>query len=256
MNTDNPMFRLDGKVALVTGAATGLGAGIAVTLARQGADVAVSGRSGAALAETEEEARRWGGRVLAVEMDVRDREQQERAVATVLGEFGRVDVLVNNAGINRPLPGLEVTEENWDDHYATNVKGGFFLAQRLAPQMMERGWGRVIWVSSQSGLVAIPGQPVYCSTKGAVVQLVRTLGVEWAKSGITVNSVAPTFVETNLTRKRLQNPEFLAFVLGKIPKGELATVQDVAAAVAFLASEEAGMINGHNLPVDGGWTVW
>ncbi len=256
MSASRPMFRLDGKVALVTGASTGLGAGIAVALAQQGADVAISGRSLAALADTEAEAALWGGRVFSVEIDVRDREQRDQGAAAVLEHFGRVDILVNNAGINRPLPGLEVTEENWDDHYATNVKGGFFLAQRLAPQMMERGWGRIIWVSSQSGLVAIPGQPVYCSTKGAVVQLVRTLGVEWARSGITVNSVAPTFVETNLTRTRLQNPEFLSFVLGKIPKGELATVEEVAAAVVFLASEEAAMVNGHNLPVDGGWTAW
>lgn len=256
MSANRPMFRLDGKVALVTGASTGLGAGIAVALAQQGADVAISGRSLPGLAETEAQAARWGGRVFPVEIDVRDREQREQGTAAVLEHFGRVDILVNNAGINRPLPGLEVTEENWDDHYATNVKGGFFLAHSLAPQMMERGWGRIIWISSQSGLVAIPGQPVYCSTKGAVVQLVRTLGVEWAKSGITVNSVAPTFVETNLTRKRLQNPEFLAFVLGKIPRGELATVEEVAAAVVFLASEEAAMVNGHNLPVDGGWTVW
>jgi len=256
MTDDRPLFRLDGKVAMVTGAATGLGAGIAVMLARQGADVAVSGRSAAALTETAAAAKRFGGRVLSVEMDVRDRHQRERGVAAALDALGRVDILVNNAGINRPLPALDVTEESWDDTYDTNVKGGFFLAQQLAPGMMERGWGRIIWISSQSGLVAIPGQPVYCSSKGAVVQLVRTLAVEWAKSGITVNSVAPTFVETNLTRTRLQNPEFRAFVLGKIPKGELATVEDVAAAVAFLASEEAGMINGHNLPVDGGWTVW
>ncbi|MEI6387532.1 MAG: SDR family oxidoreductase [Spirochaetota bacterium] len=118
------------------------------------------------------------------------------------------------------------------------------------------GWGRIIFISSQSGLVGIPGQPVYCSTKGAVIQLVRTLGVEWARHGITVNSVAPTFVETNLTCARLQNPDFLTFVLGKIPAGRLALPEEVSAAVAFLASEEAAMVNCATLPVDGGWTAW
>lgn len=118
------------------------------------------------------------------------------------------------------------------------------------------GWGRVIFLSSQSGLVGIPGQPVYCSTKGAVIPLVRTLGVEWARHGITVNSVAPTFVETNLTRERLQQPEFRKFVLNKIPVGKLAGVHHVAAAVAFLASDEAAMVNCHTLCVDGGWTAW
>ena len=143
-----------------------------------------------------------------------------------------------------------------DDHFNTNVRGGFFCAQAVAPKMIERGFGRVVFISSQSGLIGIPGQPVYCASKGAIINLVRTLGVEWAKHGITVNSVAPTFVETNPTRARLQQPDFRAFVLGKIPKGELATPEDIAHAVVYLASDEAGMVNCATLPVDGGWTAW
>jgi NAD(P)-dependent dehydrogenase (short-subunit alcohol dehydrogenase family) len=250
------MFSLAGKVALVTGAATGLGQGIAVTLARQGACVAISDKPEVSLAETEQLLQPFGHERMSFGMDVRHGEQLDHGVAAVLQRFERIDILVNNAGINRPAPGLEVTEENFDDHYNTNIRGGFFLAQRVAPGMIERGWGRIIWISSQSGLVGIPGQPVYCSSKGAIIQAVRTLGVEWARYGITVNSVAPTFVETNMTRKRLQNPEFRSFVLGKIPAGKLAEVIHVAAAVAFLASEEAAMVNAHTLSVDGGWTAW
>lgn len=249
-------FRLDGKVALISGASKGIGAGIAVALARQGAALAIGARSLAGLEETAALLRPYGVRVLCVPLDVREAEQRREAVAAVVREFGRLDILCNNAGINRPTPGLDVSEDNWDDHYDTNVKGGFFLAQLAAPHMIERGWGRIIWTSSQSGLVGIPGQPVYCSTKGAVTQLVRTLGVEWARHGITVNAVAPTFVETDLTRTRLQNPDFISFVLGKIPARRLATIEEVAACVAFLASEEAAMVNCHTLCVDGGWTAW
>ena len=122
--------------------------------------------------------------------------------------------------------------------------------------MMDNHFGRIIFISSQSGLVGVPGQPVYCATKGAIINLVRALGVEWAKYGITVNSIAPTFIETNLTRSRLKKPEFLKFVLNKIPKRELAVPEDVAHAVIYLASDEAGMINCFNLSVDGGWTAW
>ena len=179
-----------------------------------------------------------------------------QGVATAEKQLGAIDILVNNAGINRPAPGLEVTEELWDDHFDTNVRGGFFVAQAAAPGMIARGWGRVVFISSQSGLVGIPGQPVYCSSKGAIIQLVRTLGLEWARHGVTVNAVAPTFVETNLTRKRLGNPEFLKFVLGKIPCGKLATPVQVAAAVVYLASPEAAMVNCDTLRVDGGWTAW
>jgi NAD(P)-dependent dehydrogenase (short-subunit alcohol dehydrogenase family) len=249
-------FSLAGKTAFVTGAATGLGAAISAALARSGADVAISDKPGNSLDKTAASAREVGRRTLCLELDVRNLRQIIQAVEAVHSEFGRIDILVNNAGINRPSPGLEVTEENWDDHFATNVKGGFFLAQAAAKKMFENSHGRIIFIASQSGLVGIPGQPVYCASKGAVVQLVRALGVEWARRGVTVNAVAPTFVETNLTRQRLRNPEFRTFVLGKIPCGELATPEQVAAAVVYLASDEAAMVNCDVLRVDGGWTAW
>ena len=251
------MFQAEGKTALVTGSATGLGRGIALALARQGARVILSDKPEVPLAESSEEIVAATGREPArIPIDVRDPAQIAEGAAAALARFGRVDILVNNAGINRPAAGLEVDLANWEDHYQTTVRGGFLLAQKLAPAMIQNGWGRVIWISSQSGLIAIPGQPVYCSTKGAVIQLVRTLGVEWARHGITVNSVAPTFVETNLTRKRLQQPEFRDYVLRKIPAGRLATVDEIAAAAVFLASNEASMVNCHTLCVDGGWTAW
>jgi len=251
------MFELNGKIALVTGSATGIGQGIALALARQGATVILSDKPEVSLDESAELIQSaTGQQPVRIPLDVRDLEQVKSAATQALAQYGKIDILVNNAGINRPLSGLEVDPANWDDHYQTNVRGGFFLAQALAPAMIQAGFGRVIWVSSQSGLIGIPGQPVYCSSKGAIIQLVRTLGVEWAKHGITVNSVAPTFVETNLTRKRLQNPEFRDFVLGKIPCGKLATVEHIAAAAAFLASDEAAMVNCHTLCVDGGWTAW
>ena len=250
------MFRLDGKVALITGAATGLGAGIAIAFAESGADIAISDKAGVSLIQTFRKAQKHGHRVLDFAMDVRDMNQLNEGIQIVRQEFGQVDILVNNAGINQPAAGLEVTEEIWNKHFDTNVKGGFFLAQKAASMMMEQEWGRIIWLSSQSGVTGIPGQPVYCSTKGAVIQLVRALGLEWAKYGITVNSIAPTFVETNMTRRRLKEKRFRQFVLDKIPCGKLAEVEDVAAAAVFLASEEAKMVNCHTLLVDGGWTAW
>jgi NAD(P)-dependent dehydrogenase (short-subunit alcohol dehydrogenase family) len=249
-------FRLDDRVALVTGAATGLGRAQAVALAAHGAHVAVSDRPGVSTDDTAGGVRAHGVQAWQVDLDVTAVEQVRAAMDDILEHFGRVDIVVNNAGINRPVPGLEVSPELWDEHFAVNVKGGFFVAQAAAPHMIARGWGRIIFISSQSGLVGIPGQPVYCSSKGAIINLVRTLGVEWARHGLTVNAVAPTFVETNLTRKRLQDPEFREYVLRQIPGGKLAQPDDVAAAVVYLASEQAGMVTGTTLSVDGGWTAW
>jgi NAD(P)-dependent dehydrogenase (short-subunit alcohol dehydrogenase family) len=250
------MFRLEGKTALITGAANGIGQAIAVAFARQGADVAVTDKPEVNREQTMALMAPLGRQVIETAIDVRDMDQIRAGIRKVNDAFGRVDILVNNAGINRPTSGLEVTPDNWDDHFNTNVRGGFFMAQAVAPGMIEQKRGRIIFISSQSGLIGIPGQPVYCSSKGAIIQLVRTLGVEWAKYGITVNSIAPTFIETNLTRKRLQNSEFLKFVQGMIPCGKLATVEDIAAAAVYLASEEASMVNATTLSVDGGWTAW
>lgn len=250
------MFRLDGKTALVTGAASGLGQAIAVALAQNGANLVISDKTLESLQETERLLQSTSSLVISLPIDVRELEQISEGVTAAERKFGQVDILVNNAGINRPAPGLEVTSGAWDDHFATNVRGGFFAAKAVAPGMIAAGWGRIIFISSQSGVIGIPGQPVYCATKGAVIQLVRTLGLEWAKHGITVNSIAPTFVETNLTRERLKNQDFRNFVLGKIPAGRLATPEEIGAAAVFLASSEAAMVNCETLMVDGGWTAW
>jgi len=250
------MFDSTGRTALVTGAATGLGAAIAVALAEAGADVAISDRPGVDLGATRDLVAAHGRRVLALDIDVRDQAQIAAGVAAAERGLGPIDILVNNAGINRPTPALDVALDNWEDHFLTNVRGGFLLSQAVARGMMARGWGRIIFISSQSGVIGIPGQAVYCATKGAVIQLVRTLAVEWAKHGLTVNSIAPTFVETDLTRKRLQNQEFRRFVLGKIPAGRLAEARHIAAAAVYLASAEAAMVNGETHLVDGGWTAW
>ncbi len=250
------MFNVAGKHALVTGAATGIGQAIAVRLAKAGCTVAITDKPEVELDETADLCRRAGGAVTTRALDVRDLGQIESATAELLSELGRIDILVNNAGINRPTPTQDVDRDNWDDHFNTNVRGGFFCARALLPTMARNGFGRVIFISSQSGLVGIRGQSVYCATKGALINLARALGVEWAEFGITVNTVAPTFIETNLTRDRLKDPDFRRLVLAKIPKGELAEVDDVACAVVYLASEQAGMVNCATVPVDGGWTAW
>jgi NAD(P)-dependent dehydrogenase (short-subunit alcohol dehydrogenase family) len=250
------MFRLDGKIALVTGGATGIGQAIAVSLAANGADIAVTDRHLKALDETESLVLAYGRRMFKTVIDVRVLQQINDGVSEIERSFGPIDILVNNAGINRPAPAHLATIEEWDDHFDTNVRGGFFLAQAVSVGMRSRKWGRIIFISSQSGLVGIIGQPIYCATKGAVIQLVRSLGLEWAKDNITVNSIAPTFVETNLTRRRLNDPAFLSFVLGKIPKGTLAKPEQIGAAAVYLASEEAAMVNCETHCVDGGWTAW
>jgi NAD(P)-dependent dehydrogenase (short-subunit alcohol dehydrogenase family) len=250
------MFDLTGRTALITGAATGIGQIISKILSKSGVHVAISDKPDAALEETEQLCRPFGTEVLKIAIDVRNIEQIREGFDTAKKKFGRIDILVSNAGINRPAPVTEVDINNWDDHFNTNVRGGFFCAKEAIKDMIKQRFGRIIFISSQSGLIGIPGQSVYCSSKGAIINMVRAMGVEYAKYGITVNSIAPTFIETNLTRKRLQNKEFLDFVIGKIPTGRLATCEDVANAVVYLASEEANMVNCVNFPVDGGWTAW
>lgn len=247
-----PNFGLTGKVALVTGASRGLGAGIADALMEAGATVAGTSRDRASASRVSE---RLG--TPAVGMDVTDVASVREGVERVVSGLGRLDVLVNNAGVNIPQSIFDVDEESWDAVIDTNLKGSFFAAQAVARHMVERGeGGRIINVGSQAGVVGIEERSAYCASKGGTTLLTKVLAIELAPHGITVNTVAPTFIATELTRTTLEDPAWRERVLSRIPLGKIGEVEDVAAAVVYLASPAARMVTGHTLLVDGGWTAW
>jgi NAD(P)-dependent dehydrogenase (short-subunit alcohol dehydrogenase family) len=248
-----PEARLDGKVAVVTGAGGGLGRGIAAALSAAGTEeLVLLGRTTDTLRETAHTIEESGGRASVCPCDVTD----ARRVSEVVGSLERVDVLVNNAGANAPEPFLEVPEENLDRLLALNVKGAFLVAQAAARKMVQRcTGGSIVNVSSQMGHVGAKNRTVYCATKHALEGLTKAIAVELAPHGIRANSVAPTFVETPMTRPFFEDEGFREDVLSRIPLGKLARAEDVAAAVVFLASPAAGMVTGASLLVDGGWTA-
>ncbi|MBI4963144.1 MAG: SDR family oxidoreductase [Desulfomonile tiedjei] len=246
---------LDNKVALITGAAGGIGKAISLAFGAAGARVFLSGTNEEKLKDLSAELRAEGVEAAYKAVDVRAvggcRELVDAAVQTM----GSLDILVNSAGINRPQKSEDVTEENWDAILDINLKATFFLCQAAAKEMMKKGGGKIVNISSQAGLIALPLRAAYCSSKGGVNQLTRTLAVEWAKDNILVNAVAPTFVVTPLTKGMFENKAFLDYVLGSIPLGRMAEPEEIAYATLFLASDLANMITGHILTVDGGWTV-
>lgn len=244
-------FRLDGKTALVTGASRGLGAGIAQALKDAGAEVVGTSRTEESAAEISD---RLG--TLPVAMDVTDTSSVREGVHRAVSELGRLDILVNNAGLNVPQGVFEVDEESWDSVMSTNLKGTFFASQAAARHMVEgEEGGRIINVGSQAGVVGIEERSAYGASKGGVTVLTKVLAIELAEHGITVNTVAPTFVSTELTRSTLEDPEWRDRILSRIPMGRVGEVDDVAAAVVYLASPAAAMVTGHTLLVDGGWTA-
>ncbi len=252
---DDVDFGINGQVALVTGASRGIGRDLAIALATAGATVAAAGRSAAELGDVVEQIRTAGGRAIAVPMDVSDVAAVRAAVARLEDEQGRIDILVNNAGLGFNHDALDVTEDDWDQMMAVNARGLFFVTQAVARGMVERGYGRIVSLSSQAGLVGIRRHAVYSASKGAVNMLTKVLALEWAPFGVTVNAVAPTFVRTPGTADRLDDPAFAAEVLTRVPVGRVGTTADVAAAVRYLASPAAGLVTGTVLVVDGGWTA-
>ena len=247
-----PDFGLEGQVCLVTGAARGIGRAIAIALSEAGADVALGLRDAATATDLAEQLG-----ALPLQMDVTDLEQVEQAVAATREHFGRLDVLVNNAGIGPPeTPAEDVSVEDFDDTVALNLKGTFFTSQAAGRVMIEQGSGRIVNLSSQAGFVALPGEAVYCMTKAAISHLTKCLAVEWGEHGITVNAVAPTFIATPGTEPALEDPAFRADVEERIAAlHRIGTPDDVTGAVVFLASPAASLITGQTLLVDGGWTA-
>ncbi len=251
-----PSFRLDGRRALVTGAGRGLGLACAAALAEAGAEVWLAARSGAEVQAAAAALRERGDRAHALVLDVTDTAAVDAAVAEIDKEHGPFQVLVNNAGTNRPKPFDEVTEDDVNVLLGLNTKAAFFVARAVARGLKAAGLpGSIVQMSSQMGHVGGVHRSIYCATKHALEGMSKALALELGPYGIRVNTVCPTFIDTPMTHDWLATPEFRAQVLGKIALGRVGRVEDVMGAVLFLAGDAAALVTGSALMVDGGWTA-
>jgi NAD(P)-dependent dehydrogenase (short-subunit alcohol dehydrogenase family) len=255
MKDTRSAFTLSGQVALVTASAQGIGKACALSLAQAGADIILGLKHKSTGQALVRQIQKMGREVLPVQMDVTRMDEIHDAVQTGLQHFQRIDILVNNAGIGTPAPAERVTEQDFNDTLAVNLKGTFFTAQAVGKVMIRQRYGRIINISSQAGFVALPTESVYCMTKAAIAHLTKCLALEWARYNITVNAVAPTFIETPGTKKWLDDTAFRASVRKRIPLGRIGKPQEVAEPVVFLASPAASLITGATLMIDGGWTI-
>lgn len=255
MSNDFPQFDLSGNVALVTGAARGLGQAIARALAHAGADIALGLRDLKTGGELAGEIAATGRQVLPVQMDMTHLDQIFQAVDETVARFGRLDILVNNAGLGTEDPAENVREEDFDLTLAVNLKGTFFASQAAGRAMIRQKRGCIVNMSSQAGFVALPTESVYCMTKAAIAHLTKCLAIEWGPYNIRVNAVAPTFIHTPGTEAALANPAFRADVIERVAAlHRIGEPMEVAGAVVFLASPAACLITGQTLLIDGGWT--
>ena len=247
-----PSLRLDGLTAVVSGAGRGLGRGAALSLADAGAEVVLVSRTEPELDSVAEEIVKAGGRASPLVCDVTDTAQ----VREKIEGLERIDILMNNAGSNRPEPFVDVSEENLDFLLELNVKSMFTVAQAAARRMLAGGrGGSMIHMSSQMGHVGSPNRTVYCMTKHAVEGMSKAIAAELAPQNIRSNCIGPTFIETPMTAPMFENPEFREFVMDRILMGRLGKISDVTGAIVFLASPASGLITGASLTIDGGWTA-
>jgi NAD(P)-dependent dehydrogenase (short-subunit alcohol dehydrogenase family) len=249
-------FRLDGKTALVTGGARGLGQTMATALAEAGADVALAGRSlETAAAAAAGIASATGRRAKAFAADVTLQADIDRLVGEVESALGPIDILINNAGVNIRGPITQLTEADWDTVVDTNLKGPFLCARAIGPRMVSRGWGRVINMGSVLGVIALAGRAPYASSKAGIINLTRVLALEWAGTGVTANAICPGAFATEMNRQLLDDPVKYKEFVSRIPMGRWGELDELAGAAVFLASPAASYVTGSALFVDGGWTA-
>jgi NAD(P)-dependent dehydrogenase (short-subunit alcohol dehydrogenase family) len=251
-----PAQRLDGRHAIVTGAGRGIGRAAALALAEVGASLTLFARTGDELDEVAREVRDRGSHADTSVGDVRSPDDVRRLVE-VASAHDNLSICVTAAGLNRPGPTLEQTVDDFDLVLDTNLRGTYLACRAFAGAVVAQGHrAQIVAISSQMGEVGYPGRAAYCASKHAVNGLVRALAVEWAPLGISVNAVAPTFIDTPLTRPMFEDEAFTADVLRRLPIGRIGTPSDVVGAIVFLASAQADLVTGHVLAVDGGWTAW
>ncbi len=248
------MGRLEDKVALITGGSSGIGKGIALGYAREGATVAVTSRQRDRAQAVAGLIEQQGGSALALACDVREHSQVDAAVASVLSAHGRIDILVNNAGNPMVAPSEQLTDEQWRLTIGTHLDGTFYCSRAVAPGMLERGSGCIINMESLLSFTAFPMRLAYAAAKGGMHQITKTLALEWSGRGIRVNGIAPGIVRTELHRSLVEQGKLdPSRMLARTPIGRLAEVEDIVGPAVFLASDEAAYITGHTLVVDGGW---
>ncbi|MBW1780917.1 MAG: glucose 1-dehydrogenase [Deltaproteobacteria bacterium] len=249
------IFDLTGKVAMVTGSTRGLGEVEAMALAKAGADVAVCGRAESDLKRVSGAIKDLGRDSKGFVFEVTSKESVHEGVNKILDHFGRVDILVNNAGTNYRVPILEYPEDKWDLIINTNLKSYYLVAQAVVPQMIERGYGKVINISSIAGGVAVPMLFAYACSKGGVNQMTRMMAYEWAKEGIRVNAIGPTYFETEMVQQIRNDPERMEYIHRRTPMGRWGKLPELEGIVIFLASSASDFITGQVIYIDGGWTA-
>ena len=245
-------LKLNGQIIVVTGASKGIGAGISKDLSKEGATTILCARNLEKLNELKHQIEKGGGIAYVFQLDISSVSEITSVFGKIYDQFGRIDVLINNAGLGNNHAAIDVRESDWDDMMDINLKGLFFCSQQAGKYMMRKAYGRIINMSSQASIVAIKDHAVYCASKGGVNQLTKVLALEWAEKGITVNGISPTFTYTPGTAERLNNPEYLANVINRIPVGKVASIHDISAAIMYLIGPNSSMVTGANLVIDGG----
>lgn len=250
------LFNLSGKKAVVTGASSGLGVQFAKALAQQGADVALLARRVEKMEEVKKEIESLGRKCLAVKCDVTVEEEIKTAVDQIVKDFGRIDILINNAGTSAIAPAESMSEADWDKVLNTNLKGVFLVAKNVGQQMIKQQYGKIVNISSMYGLVANSMFPVcnYHAAKSGVIGLTKALAAEWAKYSITVNAIGPGFFESEMTQSAINTPEFAKYVRDFCPMKRIGRAGELNGVIIYLSSDASSYTTGQIIAVDGGWT--